>query len=118
MLLFFWEVFFDIESGIFFVEWCVGLRLELCDIVLWIDVERSRMWIKYFFLYLFVLGVIVLIRVKVINGVGMILIVIFKLLFIDNIELIKGVVIVGNILEIEYLCKEEFVMVDWSGFFD
>lgn len=43
---------------------------------------------------------------------------IFKLLFVDSIVFIDGVVIVGNMLEIKYLGKDELIIVDWSGFVD
>lgn len=69
--MFFWEVFVDVESGINFVEWCVGSSFYLCDIVLWIVVELSIILVEYFLFIFILFGMVVFIKLRVLNGVGM-----------------------------------------------
>lgn len=117
-LEFYWNKVIDVESGILFIEWCVGISNNLCDIVVLNFISLDVMNVKYYLYELLVFGIYVFVLLMVINRVELIIIVVIKFLLIDIILLLVGNVIVGIFLGIVYFKKGDIVKVKWYGFKD
>lgn len=117
-LEFYWNKVIDVESGILFIEWCVGISNNLCDIVVWNFISLDVMNVKYYLYELLVFGIYVFVLLMVINRVELIIIVVIKFLLIDIILLLVGNVIVGIFLGIVYFKKGDNVKIKWYGFKD
>ena len=118
LLLFSWKAPSDAESEISSVEWCASSRRESCDIVSWTAVDASITSIEHSLSQPLASGTVILIKLRVTNGAGMVSTTISKPLLIDSTAPTVGVVIIGNTLAPKYLRKDEPVIADWRGFVD
>lgn len=114
----YWSVFDDFESDMVKLFWCVGLFFGLCDFVKEIELINNSMLICYFFFKFIMNGYCYFVIVKVINGVGVILLFKFDGVMVDDIFLIFGFVVDGLGLDRNYVNGEDDVSVSWFVFMD